>query len=157
MEGWNELKKELVLYQKETNAIWYTDEPIFCSFTKKQIKSGYIISVDDKIYGICNEEYFREKICDKLFYKHEDILLCGVKSSADPSIKSRKIERSKMTLKLRYKILKRDHFKCVLCGATACDTELHIDHIIPVSKGGKTEDYNLRTLCVNCNLGKSND
>ena len=34
--------------------------------------------------------------------------------------------------------------------------ELHIDHIIPWSKGGETVLENLQTLCSDCNLGKSN-
>lgn len=68
----------------------------------------------------------------------------------------RKRERSLMTPSLRYDIMRRDGFKCVLCGRTADDgVKLHIDHIIPVSKGGKTVRENLRTLCEDCNLGKS--
>lgn len=52
--------------------------------------------------------------------------------------------------------MKRDGFRCVLCGRTAADgVKLHVDHILPVSKGGKTEVDNLRTLCDECNLGKS--
>ena len=61
-----------------------------------------------------------------------------------------------MTPSLRYDVLKRDGFRCVICGACASDTiKLHVDHIIPVAKGGKTEFDNLRTLCSDCNLGKS--
>jgi len=52
---------------------------------------------------------------------------------------------------LRYKILERDGFKCCACGATNC---LEIDHIIPRSKGGPTEGFNLQTLCADCNRGK---
>ena len=64
-------------------------------------------------------------------------------------------ERALMTDSLRYEILRRDGFKCSLCGATAADgTKLHVDHIKPISKGGKTERSNLRTLCERCNLGK---
>ena len=33
--------------------------------------------------------------------------------------------------------------------------KLHVDHIIPVYKGGKTTMSNLQTLCDRCNLGKS--
>lgn len=64
-------------------------------------------------------------------------------------------ERSKMTDSLRYDVMKRDNFKCQLCGASAKDgVILHVDHIFPVSKGGRTEMSNLRTLCDRCNLGK---
>ena len=60
-----------------------------------------------------------------------------------------------MSAKLRYNVLKRDGFKCTICGRTQDDgVKLHVDHIFPVSKGGKTEMSNLRTLCDECNLGK---
>lgn len=61
-------------------------------------------------------------------------------------------------LGLRYNILKRDHFKCVLCGdspATNQKCKLHVDHLVPFSQGGKTIKENLRVLCLGCNQGKS--
>lgn len=69
---------------------------------------------------------------------------------------SKEYQRNKMTDSLRYDILKRDGFRCVLCGRTAGEgVKLHVDHIVPVSKGGKTIHKNLRTLCESCNWGKS--
>ncbi len=66
-------------------------------------------------------------------------------------------ERGVLTDSMRYDVMKRDGFRCVLCGMSRKDGAiLHVDHIIPVSKGGKTEMKNLRTLCERCNLGKSN-
>ena len=68
---------------------------------------------------------------------------------------SKEYQRRIMTDSLRYDIMKRDGFHCVLCGRGAEDgVKLHVDHIIPVSKGGKTVPENLRTLCENCNLRK---
>lgn len=65
-------------------------------------------------------------------------------------------ERAMMSSGLRYDVLKRDGFKCQICGSTAQDgVKLHVDHIIPISKGGHTTLDNLRTLCDRCNLGKS--
>jgi len=61
--------------------------------------------------------------------------------------------------RMRFKVLKRDNFKCCACGASPAkdpSVELHVDHIIPWSKGGETVLDNLQTLCANCNLGKSN-
>ena len=70
---------------------------------------------------------------------------------------SSRVERAKMSESLRYDILKRDNFRCKICGATERDgVKLHVDHIIPVSKGGKTEPSNLQTLCSRCNIGKGN-
>lgn len=64
-------------------------------------------------------------------------------------------QRSLVKPGLRYDIFKRDNFRCQICGATQADgAKLHVDHIVPVSKGGKTEWSNLRTLCDRCNLGK---
>lgn len=60
-------------------------------------------------------------------------------------------------LKLRLRVLKRDNFKCVLCGrspAIVPGISLHIDHKIPFSRGGETVFENLQTLCQDCNLGK---
>lgn len=66
-----------------------------------------------------------------------------------------KEQRAAMTPSMRYDVLKRDGFRCQICGSTQEDgVKLHVDHIIPVSKGGKTEMKNLRTLCDQCNIGK---
>jgi len=63
------------------------------------------------------------------------------------------------SLRLRWNILLRDRFTCCACGASpalSASVELHVDHIIPWSKGGETVQENLQTLCAVCNLGKSN-
>lgn len=66
-----------------------------------------------------------------------------------------KLERMKVSDSLRYDVLKRDGFKCQICGSAVSDgVKLHVDHILPVSKGGKTTMDNLRTLCDRCNIGK---
>ena len=62
-------------------------------------------------------------------------------------------------LGLRFDVLQRDNFRCVICGASPATTfecKLHVDHIYPWSRGGKTVIDNLRTLCEQCNLGKGN-
>jgi hypothetical protein len=62
-----------------------------------------------------------------------------------------------LALSLRFEILNRDSFKCVLCGnspSTDPTCKLHVDHIFPFSKGGLNTPENLRSLCSSCNLGK---
>ena len=66
-------------------------------------------------------------------------------------------QRRLMTPGLRIEILKRDGYRCRICGRSAQDgVKLEVDHIVPVSKGGKTVASNLQTLCWDCNRGKSN-
>lgn len=69
-----------------------------------------------------------------------------------------KKEKRDIPLKLRLRVLQRDGFRCVLCGRSPAlnrGVMLHIDHILPVAKGGATKLENLQTLCKECNLGKS--
>ena len=64
-------------------------------------------------------------------------------------------QRKILTASMRYDVLCRDNYRCVICGASAKDgAVLHVDHIIPLAKGGKSEMSNLQTLCDRCNLGK---
>lgn len=65
-----------------------------------------------------------------------------------------KIERSKVTNKLRFQIFERDGYRCVCCKKETDDLE--IDHIVPISKGGKSVYSNLQTLCHECNVKKGN-
>lgn len=66
-------------------------------------------------------------------------------------------QRKVLTKALRDKIKKRDKYTCVLCGKEMHDgVGLQIDHIIPISRGGKSIAENLRVLCSNCNLGRGN-
>jgi hypothetical protein len=52
--------------------------------------------------------------------------------------------------------MRRDGFKCCLCGRKAnSGVELQVDHKIPFSRGGACKDDNLWTLCQPCNSGKS--
>jgi hypothetical protein len=67
--------------------------------------------------------------------------------------------RREPSIGLRFKVLRRDRFKCVLCGdhpARNAECVLHVDHLIPWSKGGRTQEDNLRTLCATCNIGRGN-
>jgi hypothetical protein len=57
--------------------------------------------------------------------------------------------------------LKRDGFKCQICGRTKDDLDdagkpvvLHVDHKVAMANDGKSEDDNLWTLCYDCNRGK---
>ena len=57
-------------------------------------------------------------------------------------------------MRARFSVLRRDGFRCVYCGATPPESELHVDHVEPRSGGGSNDLVNLVTACRDCNLGK---
>ena len=70
--------------------------------------------------------------------------------------KKKQRKRTHIPRGLRHEVFKRDNYTCVECGARKSDgATLHVDHKIPVSKGGTDELSNLQTLCSDCNLNKS--
>lgn len=56
-----------------------------------------------------------------------------------------------ITHEIKWKVWKRDGFKCKKCGS---DEYLSVDHIRPESLGGKLVMNNLQTLCRKCNSSK---
>ncbi len=63
-----------------------------------------------------------------------------------------RVERGKVTNKMRFSIYNRDNYRCRICGKKA--KNLEVDHIIPIAKGGKSTYENLQTLCHRCNVKK---
>lgn len=54
----------------------------------------------------------------------------------------------------RYNLFKRDSYECQYCGT---NKDLTLDHLIPKSKGGKSNWTNLVTACKHCNAKKGDD
>ena len=94
-------------------------------FSSDQIES-YIEDLKDRRGSYYNNEYIWNAIC--------------------------RVERGKVTNKMRFAIYDRDHWRCRKCGRKTNDLE--VDHIIPIAKGGKSTFDNLQTLCHRCNVRK---
>ena len=62
--------------------------------------------------------------------------------------------KARIPLNLRRRIIERDGYYCVYCDEDLRDAEIHIDHVIPESKGGPTSYDNLQVTCRKCNLAK---
>src|ERR1035437_9723912 len=85
----------------------------------------------------------------------------------------RQFERTRREIKLPYDLLndirfrqlpdaRKAHLICLLLLSARMNNlmpnspvKLEMDHSVPVSKGGKTEESNLQTLCRRCNRAKS--
>lgn len=60
-------------------------------------------------------------------------------------------KRNAIPQTMRWEIYRRDGYKCVYCGGKL---DLHLDHVVPYSRGGEDSYDNLVTACRNCNLSK---
>ena len=106
------------------------------------------------------------------YINNEDVTLSFVNDTRSASMKKEEKHRKEPAemsvikhrtlrepnLRLRFKVMMRDNFKCCACGASPAkdpSVVLHVDHITAWSKGGETVLENLQTYCSKCNLGKS--
>lgn len=95
--------------------------------------------------------------CDYQYLLNRDELLKSINYECTFKEYNSKNQRKLMTKELRQQIINRDKYTCQLCGKYMPDeVGLHVDHIISISKGGKTVPSNLQVLCSKCNGSKSN-
>lgn len=66
----------------------------------------------------------------------------------------RKLSLGYVSGTLRYEVLKSAKFRCELCGISAEEKSLEVDHIIPRNHGGTDDPSNLQALCYSCNSMK---
>jgi hypothetical protein len=90
---------------------------------------------------------------------HENPMGQNTMSPTVEILSKKRRTRREISDRQRFRILVRDGFRCKSCGASPLmqpGIELHVDHILPWSKGGETTDDNLESKCKQCNLGKGN-
>ncbi len=114
---------EIKLNLSKINGVVYEEKTQV--FDPEEIES-LIKMLNDKRYNFYNNREVWEAIC--------------------------RVERGKVSNKMRFSIYKRDGYRCCICGRKTDDLE--IDHIKPIAKGGKSVYSNLQTLCHNCNKKK---
>ena len=69
------------------------------------------------------------------------------------TVELRRVKR-KISRTMFLRIVRRDNQTCQICGKNLKEDEIEIDHIIPFSEGGPTEENNLRVLCKDCNRSR---
>jgi hypothetical protein len=60
----------------------------------------------------------------------------------------------KLSPDIIFRLLKIQGTKCAICKVNVKKTGYHLDHIVPVSRGGKNSDANVQITCPKCNLKK---
>ena len=171
----NENKKKLLQYESQVQTILATDFPIDYAGLKlkesaykrrenKLFSKNLIQPVTDCTFAVTmtySSPKGKVNLSKSDTFDFNDFYACLESISRSRLDKKTylalaNVERGEVSDSLRYDILRRDNFTCVICGASARQgARLHVDHIIPIAKGGKSIPSNLRTLCERCNIGKS--
>jgi 5-methylcytosine-specific restriction endonuclease McrA len=142
-----EYERKLLFSRKDNCATRATKWDIFC---EEHLADSYT-SVTDLIRENKRKEYStRFPDLDKLY------LDIKFSKPTEQILELRKnINKVSEELLLKqWEASMKSNFKCVLCNADLMEKEPHIDHIIPLYKGGGSETSNLQALCWECNLKK---
>lgn len=111
---------------------------------RSYVKTPYKVTVHDDEFAVG---------WDWLFERNRELAAIGYEATLREY--HAKNQRRLMTPKLRREIMERDDYTCQFCGKRMPDeVGLHIDHIVPIAKGGKTVPSNLQVLCSKCNGSK---
>lgn len=84
--------------------------------------------------------------------------LRAIRAAADGALailedRPRRRTRRKWLGVRRLRVFERDDWRCRYCGARVALSD-HIDHVIPLSRGGSDDIDNLAAACVTCNISK---
>ncbi len=140
------------------------------NYLRNCLISGYMGEGDSKVPLTSDRrKLFEEEIIEEPDYIVDEISdfeksascmefghLCPAYFVSEPFTETkvtRKVSRSisKSTI---IRVVRRDNNTCQICGKILLDRDIEIDHIIPFSKGGSSEESNLRVTCKDCNRTK---
>jgi len=78
---------------------------------------------------------------------------CPVFVVAEPFTETKRLRNISRNIpqSVKFKVFRRDNQVCQLCGKNVGFDEINFDHIIPWSKGGSSDESNIRMLCESCN------
>jgi diadenosine tetraphosphate (Ap4A) HIT family hydrolase/5-methylcytosine-specific restriction endonuclease McrA len=109
------------------------------------------------------ETYHLSGINDLTHFEREDLIqVCEQRLESYESKRGQSIWEHRrrghrpVSGSIRYEVLKRAEFRCELCGISAEEKNLEVDHIHPKSLGGKDDLSNYQALCYSCNAAKRN-
>lgn len=121
-------------------------EQLHCQYCKKRVVELIEIRIPDDHLYVCGNFHCILTVISEYEIRFLDMIPMRWVRYIDTQR-----ERAKITNSVRWKIIKRDNFRCVACGS---NDNLVIDHKTPICQGGTSDIDNLQTLCFRCNSGK---
>ena len=148
----NEVAKALLSY--DISQVEYYEHITKNMVGKVLTKSRGVTSKDKDQYHLNEFENLDKEEIEKLISFCEEKIEDFIEKRGDKVWEHRKKSSGYISGTLRYEILKRAKFRCELCGISAEQKALEVDHIIPRNSGGTDDESNLQSLCYSCNAMK---
>jgi diadenosine tetraphosphate (Ap4A) HIT family hydrolase/5-methylcytosine-specific restriction endonuclease McrA len=129
-------------------------ESVTNNMVGRVLRSHGIVSKDKKLYTLNGFEHLTDGQIQILIDQCQQKLDEYIARRGDRMWRHRMLAEGYISGTLRYEVLKRAKFRCELCGISADDKALQVDHIVPRIKGGPDDLANLQALCYTCNAMK---
>ena len=141
------------LLSRDTSQIDYYGERVKQMVGRVLVKNR-IVKKDKDIFELIGFEELTEPDIAEIRADCENALNEFLKTRGDTAFSHRSKSSGYISGSIRYRILTRARFRCELCGISAEDKALEVDHIVPRNKGGSDDESNLQALCYSCNAMK---
>ena len=148
----NDIAKALLSY--DISQVEYYEHITKNMVGKVLTKSRGVTSKDKNQYHLNEFENLDKEEIKKLIIYCEGKIENFIGKRGDKVWEHRKKSSGYISGTQRYEILKRAKFRCELCGISAEQKALEVDHIIPRNSGGTDDESNLQSLCYSCNAMK---
>jgi diadenosine tetraphosphate (Ap4A) HIT family hydrolase len=141
------------LLSRDTSQIDYYGERVKQMVGRVLVKNG-IVKKDKDIFELIGFEELTESDIAEIRVDCENALNNFLQTRGDTAFSHRSKSSGYISGSIRYRILTRARFRCELCGISAEDKALEVDHIVPRNKDGSDDESNLQALCYSCNAMK---
>lgn len=136
-------QSQIEYYQKITN-----------NMVGKVLRNHQVVYKKQNVYRIEGANQFSQKQIDELVALCEQKLDDYIKRRGERIWAHRNNTRGYISGSIKYEVLKRAGFRCELCGISAKERALEVDHIVPKNLGGEDSINNYQALCYVCNAMK---
>jgi diadenosine tetraphosphate (Ap4A) HIT family hydrolase len=117
-------------------------------------KHGIVQRDGDEYHLTIDQSLLSPEERDELVSLCDDAISCYPQKRGTAVYDHRRAALGYLSGSLRYEVLKHAGFRCELCGISADERAIEVDHILPRKHGGEDDVTNLQALCYKCNANK---
>ena len=148
-----DIAKELLIHD-ESQIEYYTK--IANNMVGRDLRNHSYVTRDkvSKEYALVDYDRFDAEEAKHLIHLCQERLDAFLDTRGKTIFDHRKRSKGYISGTVKYEVLKRAMFRCELCGISADQKALEVDHIIPRNHGGSDDLSNFQALCYSCNAMK---